>query len=225
MTTVKISRPETAVTDPPPVSVPKQTARPLVPPRAPSSAKYKNKVILDTLDGKIQWDKMSAEARKSFEELFADEKFLKQFGVVKGDQAFKPEEMAQIYDGISFVYQSVAALLLRWPAAVTKLLAYDEAEKKMLGEPTANLLNRFAPKLVMENKELLIFLMVFGSVTNAKFMAASAEAKKLAEPKRSAVVARPATGPVAVVVPAQQQPASIPSAEWDDLGTASGAVV
>lgn len=229
---LKITKPATppasAVGDPPspPSNAPTKTAaaRPHVPPRAPSSSKWKNKVILSTLDGKIEWDKMTPDARKAFEELFADPKFLTQFGVTKKEGAFDPEQMKALYDGISVMYQTVVGFLLRWPAPILKMLAYTEEQKNMLAKPTADLVNRFAPMLVMENKELLIFLAVFGSITQKNFMAATTELKKLvAENKRGAPGAAatparvdepPKNPPIPFAVPTGENGAAAAGTSW-----------
>lgn len=186
--------PEVPPSTTPPASAPagKKSNRPLVEPRAPSSSKWKQRVILETLDGKIAWEKMNPEGRKAFEELFRDEKFLKQFGVTKEKQAFTAEQMKSLYDGLSMMYQTVVAMLLRWPKPVLELLAYTAEEKEMLAEPTANLVNRFAPSLVMQNKEILIWLGVFGAVTQKRFSEAT---NKLKEIQKQAAQNR---GPVVV---------------------------
>lgn len=176
-----------------PAAMPEARRRPLVPPRAPSSAKTRNKVLLSIADGKIEWEKMTGESRKAFEEMFRDPEFLKQFGLT-GKENFDPEQMKAIYDGMSMIYQTVANFLLRWPPQALALLAYSEDQKKMLAGPTAKLADRFAPKLLRDNQELIIFFSIFGAVTQKNFIAAMKEVQKVEEQKKR--IAPP--GPVRV---------------------------
>jgi hypothetical protein len=182
-------------------------------------------VILKTLDGKIEWEKMEPEARKAFEQLFSDEKFLRQFGISKDKQAFEPERVKALYDALSMAYQTVAAMLLKWPREVLVLLAYTDDEKEMLAQPTADLINRFAPSMVMQNKEVIVFLAVFAAVTQKKFKDAVAAMAKVKQQKKPVDVARAAAagagvagGPTIVPPP----PPTIENASLDDEPPAPG---
>jgi hypothetical protein len=220
---VKILRTDPASSDTPgtpgtpetPATPTKRTVRPLVPPRAPSASKTKNKVLLSVLDGKIEWEKMTAESRKQFEDLFHNPEFLKQFGLTGKEKMLEPEQIKALYDGISTVYQQVCAFFLRWPAGALKLLAYTDEQKQILAGPTANLVNRFAPAFLVQHQEILVWGAVFGAVTQKNFMAASGEAKKLAAQKPAAAIpGAPAGGPVRVpekrVAPADLPAPAIP---------------
>jgi hypothetical protein len=191
---VKIVRPKIAATPPPPgppapgaaaPEKPETRTRTLVPPRAPSSAKTRNKVLLSVLDGHIEWEKMSPESRKAFEELFKDKEFLSQFGLTGKEKAFDPEQMKSLYDGISMMYKTVVGMALRWPAPALKMLGYSDEQKNMLAGPTANLANKFAPAFLVKHQELLIWGGMFAAVTQANFIQASAEAKKLIAQERA----------------------------------------
>jgi hypothetical protein len=151
--------------------------RPLVPPRAPSASKTRNKVLLSVADGKIEWDKMTSESRRAFEEMFRDPEFLKEFGLT-GREKFDPEQMKAIYDGISMVYQSAMAMLAHWPMAALKLLAYTDEQKNMLAGPTAKLADKYAAKVLRDNQEVIIFFSVFAMATQKNFIAAFEEVKK-----------------------------------------------
>jgi hypothetical protein len=183
--------PTTPATEP----APKRTIRPLVAPRAPSSSKTKNKVLLSVLDGKIEWDKMTAESRKQFEDLFKNPEFLAQFGLTGKEKMLEPEQVKALYDGISSLYQTVCSFFLRWPAAALKLLAYTPDQKEMLAGPTANLVNKLAPAVLVKHQELIVWGAVFGAVTQKNFLTASGEAKRLA-----ALPPKPADAPGPKVV-------------------------
>lgn len=192
----------------------KRTVRPLVPPRAPSASKTKNKVLLSVLDGKIEWEKMTAESRKQFEDLFKNPEFLKQFGLTGKEKMLEPEQIKALYDGISTVYQQVCAFFLRWPAGALKLLAYTDEQKQILAGPTANLVNRFAPAFLVQHQEVIVWAAVFGAVTQKNFMAASGEAKKLAAKPAAAVAPgalHPGPGPVIVPEKGRVAPADYPA--------------
>lgn len=180
---------------------PAARVRPMVSPRAPKSSKNSARVLMTVLDGKIEWEKMDATARKAFEDLFKDKLFLKQFGVAAAEKIFKPEQMAQLYDGVSMMYQTVCGMVLRWPAPILKCLAYTDEQKEILAEPTANLANEFAPDFLKRNSTLLIFLSVFGAVTQKNFLEASAKAKELAAQRR----------PAQQVISAEKRPTIVPA--------------
>ncbi len=198
---------------PAPSSGPTPRVRPLVAPRAPSSAKNRAKVLLSVLDGKIEWEKMTAESRKQFEELFKDREFLSQFGLTGKEKMFDPEQIKMLYDGISTIYRTVVAFFLGWPEPVLKMLAYTDEQKEMLAQPTANLANKFAPAFLQKHQELLVWGAIFGSITQKNFLEASAEAKKLAakkpRPTPPTHIAPAHINPPLVVVSPANRPAPI----------------
>lgn len=215
-----------------PAPVPEPRNRPLVPPRAPSSAKARNKVLLSVLDGRIEWEKMTSESRKAFEGLFKDKEFLSQFGLTGKEKAFAPEQMKALYDAASLMYQTVCGMFLRWPPQILKMLAYTEDQKEMLAGPTADLANRFAPAFLVKHSELLIWGGMFAAVTQKNFLQAAGELKKLqARPAAPAVVqlprpmtpAAPAPPAAAGVAPAERPapavnvPFAMPSSLEDDF--------
>jgi hypothetical protein len=189
-------------------------SRPLVPPRAPRAAKNQAKVLLSVIDGKIEWDKMTADSRKQFEDLFKDPKFLEQFGLTGKEKMFDPEQIKYLYDGISAMYQTVIGLLLRWPAAALKMLAYNDEQKNSLAVPTANLANKYASKILMQNQELIVWGAVFTAITQQNFRAAKETAEKMAlaakqraaAPGHGSTRVDPNVGPqrVAPIAPADQ---------------------
>jgi hypothetical protein len=216
--------------DTPPVpSAPATRVRPLVPPRAPSSAKNKSKVLLSVLDGKIEWEKMTAESRKSFEDLFKDKEFLSQFGLTGKEKLFDPKQIKQLYDGISMMYRTVVGFMLRWPEGALKMLSYTDEQKEMLAEPTAKLANKFAPAFLVQHQELIIWFSLFGFITQKNFLEASTEAKKLSAVKSqppvisrgpnarevaeraAAIIQRPNSAPANQPAPEIQVPFSMPT--------------
>ncbi len=231
--TLKIKR-GLAPSDPPPNPDPAPSGggptprvRPLVAPRSPSSAKNKTKVLLSVLDGKIEWEKMTSESRKQFEELFRDSEFLSQFGLTGKEKMFDPEQIKLLYDGISAIYHQVIAFFLRWPEPALKMLAYSDDQKQMLAQPTANLANKFAPSFLKNHQELIVWGAIFGSITQKNFMEASSKAKEMmakqqpalvrpgADPRRAAeVIMRPnQPAPADRPAPAIQVPFQMPSPE------------
>lgn len=181
---------------PPPKASPESRVRPLVPPKSPSSAKNKTRVLLQVLDGRIEWEKMTPDSRKQFEELFKDKEFLQQFGLNNANKMFDPQQIKHIYGAMSMMYQTVVKLFLKWPEPALKMLAYSEDQKEALAEPTANLANRFAPMFLQKNQELIVWLAVFGACTQKNFTEASEQARKMMaqpQPKNPA--------PVTVITP------------------------
>lgn len=171
---------------------------------------------------------MDATARKQIEELFRNPEFLKQFGLPAKSQ-FDPKQCKALYDGMSMVYKTVCGLFLRWPDAALAVIGYTPEQKEMLAEPTARLLDRLAPKLLQQNSEIVMWLMIFGAVTQANFLKAAAIAKEVQEKKRPAQIPAPratASGPqrVPVVVPPRttQPPAPAELAEMPAPGVDLG---
>lgn len=202
-----------AAPEPTPKSTTKSAvARPLVQPRAPSGTKRQTKVLLSVADGKIEWEKMAPEQRKQFEQLFKNPEFLKAFGLNPKDaEVFDPEQCSYLYDVVSMALQSVCRMLLKFPPAALKVLAYSKEQKELLSEPTANLINRLAPKLLIENQELVVFATVFFSVTQQNFSEARRiameDARQQLEARKVAAAASPhsTAKPVQVeVIPPQK---------------------
>lgn len=149
-------------------------ARPLVPPRVSANSKRQTKVLLSVTDGEIEWEKMDPAARKKFQELFSNPEFLKQFGLLpKGGDTFDPDQVKFLYDALGTAYASIFRFLKKWPPEALKLLAYTEDQKELLKEPTANLLNKLAPAVLMKNQELLIFGVMFFAQTQQNFVRAT----------------------------------------------------
>jgi len=124
------------------------------------------------------------------------------------------------------VYQTVIGMLLRWPTEALRLLAYTDEQKDMLAEPTARLADRFAPRILQNNQELIIWGSIFAAVTQKNFMTASAEAKKKMQEKNNQRGA-PGAGPVRIPGPAPaDRPApkiAVPfAAPYDDEGQSLG---
>lgn len=190
---------------------PETRVRPLVAPRAPSSAKNKTRILLQVLDGKIEWEKMDAAARKQFQDLFQDREFLAQFGLTGREKLFDPAQVKYLYDAISTLYRTVVGIFLRWPEPALKLLAYTPEQKETLAEPTANLANRFAPAFLQKHQELIVWGAIFGAITQQNFQAATAKANELMQKPA------PAPGPpgpravVAIPAPTPTAPASRPA--------------
>lgn len=216
-----------SVSDPKPVG----KARVLVPPRAPSSTKRQTKVLLSVADGKIEWEKMEPSARKQFEGLFSDPEFLKQFGLLpKSGDAFDPEQVKMLFDAVSTAYQTVCRFLMKWPPEALKLLAYSELQKDLLKKPTANLLNKLAPAILIKNQELMVFATVFFSVSQQNFTAARTVATEIRQreldQKRNSAAASPhttvPTGKVEVIPPAKPNgnegvPITMPGVSFSSL--------
>src|SRR5258708_33780341 len=114
---------------------PKTTAAPptpIIPPRAPASAKNKTRVLLTVTDGKIEWDKMTAESRKQFEAMFANPEFLKAFGLISKSSEWDSEQVKQLYDGLGMLYQNLDRLVLQLPTHAITIVGCPKAAKKVL---------------------------------------------------------------------------------------------
>lgn len=192
------------VADPP---APRPPAAPrITPPAPPANVRDKKRVLLTTIDGRIDWQGMSPESRRQFEELFRDPKFLAQFGASLSKVGWDPEQIKHLYDALGVMSQAIAALFLRWPPEAVAVLGYTKNEKDMLAEPTAAVANEYSGKWIQEHQSLAVWGGLFFSIVQAKFMHGAALAK------RAAIARAPGRRPVAVGSPPTQPAAPAPAA-------------
>lgn len=207
--TLKIKRGKT----PTPAAAP-----PITPPTAPPSSKTRTRVLLSVLDGKIDWQKMTPESRKQFEEMFRNPEFLKQFGLSQKSSEWDPEQIKELYGGLGLFYQMIGKIMLRFPPRAIEALGFSEAEKNTLAEPTAKLADEYSSEFFKKHQSLVIWLSLFASVHAMKFktaftIAAEDMAKQTGAPAPGeAPRPRPAPTPAPKVQPIREQPAPVPAA-------------
>jgi hypothetical protein len=184
-----------SVTPPPaPPAPPRITA-----PRVPPEIRNKSKVLLTVADGKIDWQNMTPESRRQFEQMFSDPKFLAQFGLSAKKMGWQPDQVKHIYDGLGMLNQTIAALFLRWPAAAVQVLGFTNEEKDLLAEPTAELANRYSTEFLQRHQALAVWGACFMGVMQSKMMKAGTiakqeQARELEKKKAAAGIAPAPTG-------------------------------
>ena len=193
-------------------------APPITPPVAPPSSKNRTRVLLSVLDGKIDWQKMTPESRKQFEELFRTPEFLKQFGLSQKSSEWDPEQIKELYGGLGLFYQMVGKLMLHLPPRAIEALGFSEAEKNTLAEPTAKLADEYSSEFFKKHQSLVIWLSLFASVHAMKFKTAftiaAEDLAKQAGTEAPGAPPRPRApvSPVPKVTPIRENPAPVPAA-------------
>lgn len=183
-------------------------------PRVPPEVRNRTKVLLTVADGKIDWQAMTPDSRRQFEEMFKDPKFLAQFGLSAKKTGWQPDQVKHIYDGLGMLNQTIAALFLRWPAAAVAVLGFTNEEKDLLAEPTAELANRYSTEFLQKHQALAIWGACFMSVMQAKMLQASTIAREDRDRKLKAIRDQGKAGlarDVASTPPASTPPASVAS--------------
>lgn len=191
----------------------------VTPPVAPASSKNRTRVLLSVLDGKIDWEKMTAESRKQFEELFRTPEFLKQFGLSQRSSEWDPEQIKELYGGLGLFYQMIGKIMLHFPPKAIEALGFSEAEKNTLAEPTAKLADEYSSEFFKKHQSLVIWGSLFLSVHAMKFKTAfTLAAEDLARVAGTAAPGaapgaprpRPAPAAPAKVTPITEAPAPAP---------------
>lgn len=183
----------------PPAAPKPAIAAPRVQPKAPSPTGTA-RILLIVENGKVEWDRLPGDTKKQIEELFKNPEFLAQFGL-SPQTTFSPDQVKHIYTAIGVAYQTVARSVMRFHPQAAELLTYNEQEKTMLAEPTANLANQYAGDFLKKHSALIVWASVFGAITQQKFAHAiqlEGEIRKrenAAAPVRPAPPARPAQTP------------------------------
>src|SRR5258708_13851699 len=161
---------------------PKTTAAPptpIIPPRAPASAKNKTRVLLTVTDGKIEWDKMTAESRKQFEAMVAKPEFLKAFGLISKSSEWDPEQVKQLYDGLGMLYQNLGRFVLQPPPQAIAVLGFSEAEKHAVGKTTAAMDEQYSGEFVKKHQALFVWGAIFMTINATKIKAALSIAQQI----------------------------------------------
>jgi hypothetical protein len=132
-------------------------------------------------DGKIQWDRMRESTREQMKALLANKEVLEQLGISKaeviapGIEVFDPSWCGALYDGLGTVEQIIATRFFKAsPKVAAEVFTYSKVEKDKLAEPTAKVINKYAPEWLIRFKDEIALAGLLVSMTMAKIAALSA---------------------------------------------------
>lgn len=190
-----------------------QAAPTPAPEPAPAPPKFtprgggKKRILIAVQEGKIDFTSMSSEASKELNELLHTPEVQAQFNIGPLRDHFDPQHCKRIYEALGLLFVGAAKFFFKWPDVALPHLIYTEAEKDELAEPTASVLDEFAPKWLREHQAVAALALVFGAMTQNKFRAAAAAALEFKRqnpgagvpPRRAATVTSVAAGAAPVV--------------------------
>lgn len=131
------------------------------------------KIILKVDDsGNILWDEVSEAHKRRFAESVAtDATALEMIGLASAEQTAPPmmtidrSAIPTLYDGVAMVISSAGRIFLKWPRDLCVLMKYSDAQKERLKEPTAKVIEKRAPKWLIENQDVVALALAFASCT------------------------------------------------------------
>jgi hypothetical protein len=157
-------------------TAPASAPEPSTPPKFTPRGGGKKRILIAVQEGKIDFASMSSEASKELNELLHTPDVQAQFNIGPLRDRFDPEHCKRIYEALGIMFMGAAKFLFKWPEVALPHLIYTEKEKEELAEPTASVLDEFAPKWLKEHQAVAALALVFGAITQNKFRAASAAA-------------------------------------------------
>jgi hypothetical protein len=188
---------------------PKAAAPTPAPEPAPAPPKFtprgggKKRILIAVQEGKIDFTSMSSEASKELNELLHTPEVQAQFNIGPLRDHFDPAHCKRIYEALGILFVGAAKFLFKWPEVAYPHLLYTEQEKDELAEPTASVLDEFAPKWLREHQAVAALALVFGAITKNKFESA---ARAAIEWKKMHGTAAPPPRPAAGVTAAAPMP-------------------
>jgi hypothetical protein len=128
--------------------------------------------------GKINWDSMRAstreETRKFVQSMITDRELATSLGIDKPlIEVFPAEWTGALYDSLGQIEVALTPKILGIaPEIAQGIFVYSPAEKEKLAGPTSKVINKYAADWLIRFKEEIALLMLLGSITYAKVMAA-----------------------------------------------------
>jgi hypothetical protein len=170
------------------------------PPKFTPRGGGKKRILIAVQEGKIDFASMSPESSKELNELLHSPDVQAQFNIGPLRDHFDPQHCKRIYEALGLLFVGAARFVFKWPEVALPHLIYTEEEKAELAEPTASVLDEFAPKWLREHQALAALLLVFGAMTQNKFRAAAAVALEYKKAQAAGMVP-PAKRPAVVTPP------------------------
>lgn len=145
----------------------------------PRGGSSKNRILVAVKDERIDFQAMSPDAAKTFNELMHSPDVQAQFGIGPLTQGFDPQHCKRIYEALGLVLMGFGKMAFRWPAEALQKLQYTEEEKTELSKPTAAALDELAPKWLRENQAIAALVLVFTAMTQNKIREAAMVAAQM----------------------------------------------
>jgi hypothetical protein len=185
---LKIKRGRPRKTEPV-VAAPEPAAVPAPQPEKSSSGRFVSKStsrILVAVDsnGLVDFQKMGRDQAKQLRDLVTKSEVQLQLGIGPSNLHFNPDDCKALYDGIGAIQRVLATWFLHYPEPCLAALDYTDSEKEALADPTAKMLDAYAPKILAKHGPFLAWAMVFGNMEARKFGAAGEIARQLRSGER-----------------------------------------
>jgi rRNA processing protein Gar1 len=128
--------------------------------------------------GAIQWERMRPKMKDAIREFVNNPEVKKQFGSVTEIssaqvEVFDPKWCGTIYDVIGKVESFFAGKMYKIsPEICEQAFTYTPAEKEKLAEPTAKVINKYAPIWLVQFKDEIALAFLFVTITAVKLQLA-----------------------------------------------------
>lgn len=129
--------------------------------------------------GAIQWDRMRPKMKDAIRDFVTNAEVQRQFGA-SGEapasvEMFDPKWTGTLYDVIGKVESFFAAKMYKIsPEICEQAFTYTPAEKDKLAEPTAKVINKYAPIWLVQFKDEIALAFLFVTITAVKLQMAVA---------------------------------------------------
>lgn len=184
----------------------------------------KERLLVAIENERIDFESMSGESAKRFNELMHKPEVQHQFGIGPMTDRFDPRHCKRVWEGVGHILMGIGGFVFKWPAEACQKFEFTEAEKEELAEPTAAALDELAPKWLRENQAVAALLVVSGSILQNKMRAAALEARRIAIERQQMVNAAAGVPPGAGNGAAFTTPPEQPKAPGRVIVTAASGI-
>jgi hypothetical protein len=173
----------------------------------PRGGGEKNRILVATKDGLVDFNAMAPEAAKEFNDMMHTPEVQAQFNIGPLSAKFNPEHCKRFYEALGHLLQTVGQVGFHLPPEALKALEYTEDEKDELAKPTASALDELAPSWLRDNQAVAAFFLLFGTITQGKIRTAMIVAQQVkfknAQPAndKTNANANEMRGPVRIPIP------------------------
>lgn len=84
----------------------------------------------------------------------------------KNRPKINPKYVPQAYNLLEIIIQQAGKLLLKWPKELASEMHFSEDKKRALTEPTAELIDAYAPDWLLDNQAMAAFSVAFSDAIN-----------------------------------------------------------
>lgn len=113
-----------------------------------------------TDSGEVDFSRMTSDQKEKYAIAFGQPT-----GTPSPDLAINRDFIPHLYDAISMAIQYIGKKQLHWPDDLTVLMKYSNEQKERLTEPTARVIEKYAPKWLAQNQDVAMLCMAFTTCT------------------------------------------------------------